>query len=215
MSEWLTIVLANKHEPKLVELRALLGDLGCDFVSLSDGADASPLDDDEPTLEAAASKKARIACRATGMLAVAEESGLEVDALGGRPGVRSASYAHERATDAENNAALLRDLEEIDEGNRTAHFRCVLALANPWSDEVVVVSGQCDGRIARAARGSGGFGYEPLFVVDGGDGRAFAELDPAVRHALNPRVRAAAALRPVLLALFAELARDVERIAGS
>ena len=136
-----------------------------------------------------------------------------MDALGGRPGVRSARFAHERATDAENNAALLRALEEVEEGDRSARFRCVLALASPWSDEVIIEQGQCRGRIARAPRGGGGFGYDPWFVVEGSDERSLAELDAAALVAVGPRVRAAEALRGRFAKVLSDLVFDVDRIA--
>jgi XTP/dITP diphosphohydrolase len=212
MSELLTVVLATKHEAKILELSTLLACPGVRFAPLSETqAPDLPLDD-RGTIEATASEKARSVCLSTGLVALAEESGLEVDALGGRPGARSARYAHERATDAENNAALLRDLDELGEGERTARLRCVLALAIPWSDGLVVASGTCEGKIARTPRGHGGFGYDPLFVVDGTGDRALAELgaDEALR--VSPRVRAVQAFGPLFERALGELARDVERI---
>lgn len=214
MPERLTIVLPTKHETKLAELGRLLVELGCDFVARPDLSDALPVEGDEATLEGAAIRKAVAACRATGMMAVADESGLEVDALGGRPGARSSHYAHERATDAENNAALLRELEEIEDTDRTARFRCVIAFASPWRSDVVVVSGECEGRIARAARGGGGFGYEPLFLVGPDSSRALVELSPEERRQTGPRERALEALRPRLAEVLERTAADVERIAG-
>jgi XTP/dITP diphosphohydrolase len=148
-------------------------------------------------------------------LALADDSGLEVDALGGRPGVRSARFAHERATDAENNAALLRELENIEEGARGARFRCVLALVDPWREsEALVAEGSCEGSIARAPRGNGGFGYDPLFVVAGHDGKAMAELSEADKNRVSHRARAVHALRGLLLKLVNERLDEAERIAG-
>jgi XTP/dITP diphosphohydrolase len=212
MSPLISLTIASKHDAKIAELKKLFSGFGVRFVTLSE-LGVAELPDEEPTLEASASKKAREACRETGMLALAEESGLEVDALGGRPGIRSARYAHERATDAENNAALLRAMEEVDEEDRGARFRCVLALASPWNDEVVVEQGQCQGRIARAPRGNGGFGYDPLFVVEGSGERSLAELDAAALAAVSPRVRAANALKSRLAKVLSDLVADVNRIA--
>lgn len=208
----ITLTIASKHEAKIAELKKLLSGFGVRFVTLSELGIAEILDEDS-TLEASAARKAREACRETGLLALAEENGLEVDALGGRPGVRSARYAHERATDAENNAALLRAMEDVDEGDRGARFRCVLALASPWSEEVIVEEGQCRGRIARAARGSGGFGYDPLFVVDATEERSLAELDAAALSSVSPRVLAVDALRARFTKVLAEFVSDVDRIA--
>src|ERR1041385_1086020 len=194
MPSILTLTIASKHEAKIADLKKHLSGLGIRFVTLSElGIAEGP--DEDATLEASAVRKAREACRETGMLALAEESGLEVESLGGRPGVRSAHFAHERATDAENNAALLRAMEEVDEGDRGARFRSVLALASPWNEEVIVEQGQCQGRIARAPRGGGGFGYDPLFVVEGCEDRSLAELTPSELVDVSPRVRAVNALR--------------------
>jgi XTP/dITP diphosphohydrolase len=212
MSQLVTLTIASKHEAKITELKKLLSGFDVRFVTLSELGIAEPVDE-EPTLEASAVRKARDACRETGMLALAEESGLEVDALGGRPGVRSARFAHERATDAENNAALLRALEEVEEGSRRARFRSVLALASPWTDEIIVEQGHCLGRIARAPRGGGGFGYDPLFVVEGSEDRSLAELDPDSLAAVSPRVRAMDALRNRFAKILADLISDVDRIA--
>lgn len=210
----LTVVLATSNEGKVAELRALLGDLPVELLSAAQVL-GKPLSvaEDALTFEENAVAKARAVCQATGMLALADDSGLEVEALGGRPGVRSARFAHERATDAENNAALLSALEDVVE--RAARFRCVLALVSPWDrDRVRVAEGRCDGQIARAPRGSGGFGYDPLFVVDGSDGRAMAELTELEKNAVSHRARAAAALRPLLAELLDEQLDVAERICG-
>ncbi|HLV19558.1 MAG TPA: RdgB/HAM1 family non-canonical purine NTP pyrophosphatase [Polyangiaceae bacterium] len=210
----LTVVLATSNEGKVAELRALLGDLPVELLSAAQVL-GKPLSvaEDALTFEENAVAKARAVCQATGMLALADDSGLEVEALGGRPGVRSARFAHERATDAENNAALLSALEDVVE--RAARFRCVLALVSPWDrDRVRVAEGRCDGQIARAPRGSGGFGYDPLFVVDGSDGRAMAELTESEKNAVSHRARAAAALRPLLAELLDEQLDLAERICG-
>jgi XTP/dITP diphosphohydrolase len=158
------------------------------------GEASVPVEDAEGFV-ATAERRARELCRATGLVSVAEASGLVVDVLGERPGLRSDRFAGERATDAENNAALLAALEEFGDADRGAHFRCVLALATPWSPDLVVADGRLDGRIARHAGGSGGFGYEPLFVVEAETERLLSELDEDVRIRLSPQVRAAKTLR--------------------
>ncbi len=170
--ELLTIVLATSNHGKLVELRALLADLPVQLRSAAELLGEQPkIVEDGATFEENALIKARAIARATRSLALADDSGLEVDALAGRPGVRSARFAHERATDAENNAALLRELSEVEEGARGARFRCVLALVDPWQEsDLHVAEGSCEGSIARAPRGSGGFGYDPLFLVSGQGG---------------------------------------------
>jgi len=212
MKEICTVVLASRHEGKLVELRELLSGLGATFVAARDLGIHDSHGREPTLLEEAAIGKATDVSRATGLIALAEESGLEVDALGGRPGVRSTRYAHERATDAENNAALLRDLEDVQEGDRGARFRSVLALASPWNDAPVWAEGICEGRIARAPRGGGGFGYEPLFVLDDLGGRSLAELTAEEREAVNPRARAARTMRQRMEEVLTALVRDAERL---
>jgi XTP/dITP diphosphohydrolase len=216
MHELLTIVLATSNHGKIQELRALLADLPVQFLSASEVLGEQPsIVEDGATFEANALIKARAVARATRTLALADDSGLEVDALGGRPGVRSARFAHERATDAENNAALLRELENIEEGARGARFRCVLALVNPWHEsDVHVADGSCEGSIARAPRGNGGFGYDPLFVVAGHEGKAMAELSEDDKNRVSHRARAVSALRGILLKLVNERLDETERIAG-
>jgi XTP/dITP diphosphohydrolase len=216
MSELLTIVLATSNHGKLLELRALLADLPIQFLATADVlGEKLTIVEDGATFEANALIKARAVCRATRTLSLADDSGLEVDALGGRPGVRSARFAHERATDAENNAALLRALENVEEGARGARFRCVLALANPWQEaQEYVAEGSCEGSIARAPRGNGGFGYDPLFVVTGQDGRAMAELSEDDKNRISHRARAVQSLRRILIRLVNERLDETERIAG-
>jgi XTP/dITP diphosphohydrolase len=216
MQELLTIVLATGNHGKIAELRALLADLPVQLRSAAEVLGEQPtIVEDGATFEANALLKARAIARATGTLALADDSGLEVDALGGRPGVRSARFAHERATDAENNAALLRELSEVEEGARAARFRCVLALVNPWQEsEVHVAEGSCEGSIARAPRGSGGFGYDPLFIVAGQGGKAMAELSEEEKNKVSHRGRAVQALRAILLELLNAQLDETERIAG-
>ena len=156
--------------------------------------------EDGETFAENATKKAVSIARATMMLTLADDSGLEVDALGGAPGVRSARYAHSRATDGENNAALLAALTSLaDEGAVfRSRFRCVLALVDPIvSFEPHLVEGVCEGRILIAPRGSAGFGYDPLFLVEGRD-KTMAELDDGEKNAISHRGRAFQTLRLVL-----------------
>jgi XTP/dITP diphosphohydrolase len=216
MSELLTIVLATSNHGKLQELRALLSDLPIQLLSAADALGENlSIVEDGATFEANALIKARAVCRATRTLSLADDSGLEVDVLGGRPGVRSARFAHERATDAENNAALLRELENIEEQARGARFRCVLALSDPWKEaEVYVAEGSCEGTIARAPRGSGGFGYDPLFLVAGQQGRAMAELSEDDKNRISHRALAVRSLRKILIRLVNERLDEAERIAG-
>ena len=216
MTRVLSIVIATTNVGKLTELRALLGDLPVQLLAVTDVlAENLAIKEDGETFEENATLKARAVCQATGLYALADDSGLEVAALGGRPGVRSARFAHERATDAENNAALLRELEDVPDPSRAARFRCVLGLASPWAPaHVETVLGSCDGFIARVPRGSGGFGYDPLFVVPELAGRVMAELGEAEKNSVSHRARAVRALRPVLVRLLDERLREVERALG-
>jgi len=213
----LSVVLATSNEGKLVELRSLFGDLPVHLLGLSAVlGDRPAVVETGTTLEENAILKARAASAATGLYALADDSGLEVEALGGRPGVRSARFAHERATDAENNAALLRELEEIDDASRRARFRCVLALVSPWDPvNVELAEGTCEGLIARAPRGSGGFGYDPLFIVPELGGRAMAEMSEREKNEVSHRARAARSMRDKLEKMLAARLVEVERVAGA
>jgi XTP/dITP diphosphohydrolase len=206
------LVVATTNPGKLEELKALLADLAVDVRSVAEVLPDPPVVvEDGASFADNAIKKARAVAEATLMLSLADDSGLEVDLLGGRPGVRSARFAHERASDAENNAALLAALDSahtasgdsVAEGfgadELRARFRCVLALVDPFTGggEPRVVEGVCEGSITRAPRGSGGFGYDPLFVV-AGTSKTLAELDPEAKNRVSHRGAAFSALRPVL-----------------
>jgi len=215
MGHVLSIVLASHNPGKLAELRALLQDLPVQLLGVPEAlGQALAIAEDGATFEENAVHKALSVCRRTGLVSLADDSGLEVDALGGRPGVRSARFAHERATDAENNAALLRALEHVGERQRSASFRCVLALVTPWSETPRLALGACAGEIARAPRGSGGFGYDPLFVVEGSGGRSMAELGDGEKNELSHRGRAVRALVPLLVELINERLDEAEKSAG-
>ena len=199
----LSILLATTNRGKLAEWSALLADLPLELLPLSTVLpDMPPTIEDGTTFEQNALIKARTAAEAAMMVTIAEDAGLEVDALGGRPGVRSARFAKEGATDSENNAALLEALAEIDDGQRAARFRCVVVLLDPWneSEPQTIVQGRCEGSIAREPRGAGGFGYDPLFVV-AGTGRTMAELSDEEKNRISHRAQAVAALHPRLEAL--------------
>jgi XTP/dITP diphosphohydrolase len=211
-----TLVVATGNRGKLEELRALLSELPLQVLSVSEVIHPPPhVVEDGATFEENAIKKARAVARATLMLTVADDSGLEVDLLDGRPGVRSARFAHERATDAENNAALLAALASGQAGTDgfRARFRCVLALVDPFTHggEPRTVTGVCEGAVIRAPRGSGGFGYDPLFLV-GGTNRTMAELAPHEKNRLSHRARAFGALGPLLEQVLRERAAQVARV---
>jgi XTP/dITP diphosphohydrolase len=185
------LVLATRNRHKLEELRALLARDGLSPDRVAALPDGPEVVEDGRTFEENAVKKAVAAALATGGWALADDSGLEVDALGGEPGVRSARYAGEGAGDARNNAKLLEAL--AGHVSRRARFRCVLALCR--TDGVVHhVEGSCEGTILKKPRGAQGFGYDPLFLPDGFD-RSFAELDSAEKNRISHRALAWAAAR--------------------
>jgi XTP/dITP diphosphohydrolase len=213
-----TLVVATGNKGKLEELRALLAGLPVEVRSSAEVLGEAPVvEEDGETFAANATKKAREIAHATMMLTLADDSGLEVDALAGRPGVRSARFAHARATDAENNAALLAALEALGDppaaDGYPARFRCVLALVDPYTHggEARTVEGVCEGIVTRAPRGSGGFGYDPLFVVGGTD-KTMAELSDAEKNRVSHRARAFAGLRPVLEKVLAERTETAARV---
>jgi XTP/dITP diphosphohydrolase len=198
----LSIVLATKNRGKVAELRELLSGLPVDVVSLDEVAPTfPPVPEEGATFEENAVTKALAVAHALQVPAVADDSGLEVDALDGRPGVRSARFAGEGATDAENNAALLRALEGTDDDARAARFRCVMVLVDPLGDtRPILTEGSCEGRIAPTSQGHGGFGYDPLFLVEG-TSRTFAELTDDEKNAISHRGKAARQMRAHIEAL--------------
>ncbi len=211
-----TLIVATSNRGKLDELRALLEGLPVEVQGVADAVrDPPQVVEDGETFEANAHKKAAAVARMTMTMTLADDSGLEVDALQGRPGVRSARFAHPRATDAENNAALLAALESVAdiESAYSARFRCVLTLVDPFTNggEPRTVEGVCEGAITRTPRGSGGFGYDPLFVV-ADTGKTMAELDPSEKNRISHRAKAFAALRPLLERVLAERAEQSARV---
>lgn len=211
--ELMSMVVATTNPGKLTELRALLRDLPVEVLTVADVlGDYPAVAEDGDTFEDNARKKARVIAQATHLITLADDSGLEVDALGGRPGVRSARFAKEGATDAENNAALLAMMQDVEESQRTARFRCTIAVEDPWAPEQpIVVEGRCEGTIAPSPSGAGGFGYDPLFVVEG-LGRTMAELGAEEKNRLSHRARALAAVRPMLAARVRERLAEARRI---
>ena len=195
------LVLASRNPNKLVELRALCGLADSFLVSAAECPGAPDPEEDGATFVENALIKARALRDFSGEWALADDSGLEVDALGGAPGVRSARYAGEHGRDGDNNALLLRNLDALGPGaTRACHFSCALALVAPDGREFVAL-GQCPGTLLREGRGSNGFGYDPLFLPDGWD-RTFAELPREVKCTFSHRARAADRMRPILRTLF-------------
>lgn len=186
-------VLATANPDKAKEIQAILGD---DVELLPRPAAVPDVEETGATLEENALLKARALAEATGEAAIADDTGLEVHALGGAPGVYSARYSGEHATYASNCAKLLSELETSGAVDRRARFRTVAAAVFPDGRDVVV-DGVVDGTIADAARGSNGFGYDPVFVPEGEE-RTFAEMTPDEKHAVSHRGRAFRALADAL-----------------
>jgi XTP/dITP diphosphohydrolase len=190
------LVLATMNRAKARELRALLGDVPFEVRVLADHPGATAPEETEDTYRGNALLKARAAARLTGALALGDDSGLEVDALGGAPGLYSARYGGRGLDDRARCARLLEALRGVPDERRTARFRCVIAIVDPRGRESVV-EGVAEGMITRAPRGTGGFGYDPLFSY-APLGRTFAELSEAEKSAVSHRGRAAAAARRAL-----------------
>lgn len=203
------LVVATRSEHKLRELRELLHLAYGELVSLDDlGVPGDP-DETGATFETNAAIKARAAVRATGLPSLADDSGIEVDALGGAPGVRTRRYAGEDATDVHNNTKLLAALAELPPERRGARYVCVLALALPGDAgprggvALAFTRGTCRGRIAAGPRGTGGFGYDPIFepASEPPGGRTLGLWTPAEKHAISHRARAARRMAPRLAEL--------------
>ena len=188
------LVLATANPDKARELAALLEG----FEVALRPVDLPDVEETADTLEGNARLKAAAVMEATGELAVADDTGLEVDALDGRPGVRAARYAGPGATYADNVRKLLAELENVPSARRTARFRTVAVAVFPDGREVVA-EGTVEGRIAESPRGEAGFGYDPLFVPDGGNGRTFAEMSAAEKSTISHRGRALRELSRLLL----------------
>ena len=181
------LLVATRNRHKLDEIRQIFALPGLELLA-ADEVPGLPEDvvEDAETFEGNALKKARELCVASGLWTLADDSGLEVVALGNAPGVYSARYAGEPCSYPANNAKLLRELEGV--ADRRARFRCVIALCAP-DGRAWTVEGRCPGLIIEEARGANGFGYDPLFVPDG-YGQTFAELDGAVKNGISHRGRA-------------------------
>jgi len=187
------ILLATRNAHKAHEVAAILANTGIEVLTLDAFPDLAELGEDGDTFEANALQKAQEAHHATGLVVVADDSGLEVDALGGAPGIHSKRYS-EAATGPANNAKLLHAL--AGRSDRTARFRCVIAVVG--LSEPRLASGTCEGHIGEAARGTDGFGYDPLFCPDDQPGRAMAELTMEEKNAISHRGRAFRALPQLL-----------------
>jgi XTP/dITP diphosphohydrolase len=189
----LRIVVATANLDKAREIRSVLEHAGAAVELVPRPDDVPDVDETGLTLVENARLKAEALRDATGLAALGDDTGLEVDALGGAPGVRSARYAGENATYAENVAKLLREVDAVRRASRTARFRTAVVLATPDGNELIA-EGVVEGVIVAEPRGDGGFGYDAVFAPAGAGGRTFAELAPDHKHAISHRGRALRAL---------------------
>jgi XTP/dITP diphosphohydrolase len=200
------LLVATRSTHKLAELRQLLALPRAELVTLDDVGIDEDVEETGSTFEANARLKARFAARASGLPSLADDSGIEVDALGGRPGVRTRRYAGEDATDAQNNAKLLGELDGLPPERRGARYVCVLALALPGragprgGQPVISVRGTCRGRIAATGKGNGGFGYDPIFepASEPPGGRTLGEWSQDEKNRISHRGAAARRMTPIL-----------------
>ena len=187
--ETMTVIAATKNAHKVKEMAALLSDIpDLKLITMTEAGIDADIEENGTTFEENALIKARTVCEATGCIAIADDSGLCVDALDGKPGVFSARYAGELADDGRNNAKLLAELRDVPEEKRTARFCCVIAAAFP-DGKTVVAQGECEGRIGFEKKGDGDFGYDPLFYYPPFD-KTFAEMTANEKNSVSHRGRA-------------------------
>jgi XTP/dITP diphosphohydrolase len=190
------LVVATRNRKKVEEIRRILEGLDVRLLTLDDFPDCPEVEETERSFEGNASKKAREVSAHTGKASVADDSGLEVDALGGEPGVMSARYAGEGASDRDNLDKLLRELRHVPDAERTGRFVCVIALARP-DGTMVTFHGKVEGTIGAEPHGESGFGYDPVFCPEGNE-RTFAEMSGKEKDALSHRGEALRKMRGYL-----------------
>jgi XTP/dITP diphosphohydrolase len=193
------LLVGTSNAGKVAELTRLLADLPVRLCGLSDLPAVTDVEETGKTFAENAILKARYYAAHSGLWTLADDSGLEVEALGGAPGVLSARYAGPGASDEERMSRLLAELNATGDVERRARFVCVIAIAAPGAEKINCFTGACDGRIAEEARGSGGFGYDPVFVPDGYT-QTFGELPRSVKGRISHRARALAEARAFLRA---------------
>ncbi len=193
------LVLATGNPSKAAEIKELLKDLDIEVLTLRDYPGIRMPAEDRPDFAGNAARKAEVAASYTGLPAMADDSGLEVDALAGRPGVRSARYAGEGSSDRENNRLLLEELAGLPPEKRSARFRCAVAVSVPGR-KTEIVEGTCPGRIAKRPDGEGGFGYDPLFIYEP-ENLTFARMSRAAKNRVSHRGKALRKARQLLIEL--------------
>ena len=192
-----TLLLGTRNPGKVIEITSILVDSGWSFSSLQDFPNVGEAEENFTTFAENAIAKAQFYASATGLCALADDSGLEVEALGGAPGVFSARYAGAHASDADRRALLLSELAKTGDSNRRARFVAVVAIATPGGKILNLSEGICNGTITFAPRGAGGFGYDPLFISDGYN-QTFAELPDTIKNQISHRARALSGTRDFL-----------------
>ena len=191
------LVLATRNQGKVQEIGEMLkAQNGIELLSLCNYPDAPNVVEDGKTYEENAIKKASALAEHTGHLTIADDSGLEVDALEGAPGVHSARYAGEDASDQDRIIKLLNALQDVSDERRSGRFVCAVAIAGPLA-QAQVVRGICEGRVIRTPRGEAGFGYDPVFVPVGYD-KTFAELGDEIKNQISHRAKALSKAKQVL-----------------
>jgi len=192
----LEIVLATRNKDKIKEIEKILNGISASLLSLEDFPECPKVVEDGENLEANAKKKALVVSQYTKKLSLAEDTGLEVEALDGAPGIHSARFAGDNCTYEDNNRKLLKLMEKFSLGERRAKFRCVAALAKP-DGEVVTYEGVCEGIIAFEMKGESGFGYDPLFLLPEYD-KTFAELGEEMKNKISHRARALGKIKEII-----------------
>ncbi len=191
------LVIASRNKKKIEELKRILEGLNVRLLSMDDFPELEEVVEDGETFDANALKKARHVCNKTGLPALADDSGLEVDVLGGKPGVRSARFAGENATDEDNIKKLLKELEGIPDNQRNARFVCCIALVFPNAEEHLFW-GFVKGKITKKPEGKKGFGYDPVFIPEGYK-KTFAEMEPHEKDGISHRNEALDKLKKFLV----------------
>lgn len=194
------LLVASSNQGKIREIKKYLENLNSirlEIIGLDEFPELPEVEEDGDTFRANALKKARERAKATGLLTLADDSGLVVDFLGGEPGVYSARYAGENATDEDNNQKLINNLQDIPEEKRTARFVCVMALVDPVNGEEIIVEGQCAGIIQLTPEGENGFGYDPLFYLPEYK-KTMGELPLEFKNQISHRAAALQKMKAVL-----------------
>jgi XTP/dITP diphosphohydrolase len=190
------IIFGTRNRHKVLELTDLMHGVGLEFSDMSSWPDLPDIEETGQTFEENARLKAVGFAAATREWVLAEDSGLSVPVLKGRPGVFSARFAGTHGDDSANNAKLLKELATFEDSDRDAYYVCVAAVSDPSGKIVAIAEGRCHGRIVKELRGTSGFGYDPLFLIQEYH-KTFGELSPLVKTVLSHRARAIAQLRPI------------------